>query len=59
LALLRKLKAGDRTGAAAEFAVWDKAHVDGRLVVVAGLTRRRTAEAGLFTDVGVAIAPYH
>jgi len=42
-----------------EFAVWDKAHVDGRLVVVAGLTRRRTAEAGLFTDVGIAIAPYH
>lgn len=41
--LLRKLKAGDRT-AVDEFAKWNKA--DGR--VLAGLTRRRKAEAELF-----------
>ena len=47
--LLRKLNAGDRKGAAAEFGDWDKARVDGVLTVVAGLTRRRAAEAKMFT----------
>jgi lysozyme len=42
--LLRKLNAGDRPGAAAQFARWNKAA--GR--VLAGLTRRRAAEAALF-----------
>ncbi|KWF99100.1 hypothetical protein WL95_00350 [Burkholderia cepacia] len=42
--LLRKLKAGDRAGAAAEFARWNKAGG----VVVAGLVRRRAAECELF-----------
>lgn len=42
--LLRKLNAGDRTGAAAEFARWNRA--SGR--VMAGLTRRRAEEAELF-----------
>lgn len=43
--LLRKLNAGDVTGAAAEFAVWNRAA--GR--VMAGLTRRREAERELFS----------
>lgn len=43
--LLRKLNAGDATGAAAEFAVWNRAA--GR--VMAGLTRRREAERDLFS----------
>ncbi|HYG49012.1 MAG TPA: lysozyme [Allosphingosinicella sp.] len=42
--LLRKHKAGDFAGAAAEFAKWNKAA--GK--VLPGLTRRRTAEAGLY-----------
>lgn len=42
--LLRKHKAGDYAGAAAEFARWNRAA--GR--VMAGLTRRRAAEAGLY-----------
>lgn len=42
--LLRLLNVGDRTGAAAQFARWNRA--GGR--VLAGLTRRRAAEAALF-----------
>jgi len=42
--LLRKHKAGDYAGAAAEFARWNKA--SGK--VMAGLTRRRAAEAALY-----------
>lgn len=42
--LLRKLNAGDYEGAAAQFAVWDKA--SGR--VLNGLVTRRAAEAALF-----------
>jgi len=42
--LLRRLNAGDRAGAAAEFARWNKA--GGK--VLAGLTRRRAEEAALF-----------
>lgn len=42
--LLRKHKAGDYAGAAAEFARWNRAA--GR--VMAGLTRRRAAEAALY-----------
>lgn len=46
--LLRKFKAGDIQGAADQFLVWDKAHVDGQLVVVQGLLNRRKAEKALF-----------
>ena len=46
--LLRKLNAGDRDGAANEFLRWNKAHSGGRLVPMAGLTRRRQAERQLF-----------
>lgn len=42
--LLKKLNAGDRAGAAAQFARWNKA--GGK--TLAGLTRRRAAEAKLF-----------
>lgn len=42
--LLKKIKAHDKEGAAAEFLKWD--HVDGK--VVAGLTSRRLAEHKLF-----------
>lgn len=42
--LLRKHKAGDFIGAAAEFAKWNKANKK----VMAGLTRRRAAEAALY-----------
>ena len=44
--LLRLLNAGDYAGAAAQFARWNKN--DGK--VLAGLTRRRAAEAALFTQ---------
>lgn len=43
--LLRMLNAGDYTGAANEFRRWNKDNGE----VVAGLTRRRTAEKDLFT----------
>ena len=42
--LLRKHKAGDFAGAAAEFGKWNKANKK----VMAGLTRRRAAEAALY-----------
>ena len=44
--LLRKHKAGDYAGAKAQFAVWNKAA--GR--VMDGLTRRRAAEAALYSQ---------
>jgi GH24 family phage-related lysozyme (muramidase) len=44
--LLKKHKAGDYKGAAAEFARWNKAA--GK--VLPGLTRRRTAEAALYAS---------
>lgn len=46
--LVRKLKAGDMPGAAAQFAVWNKATVNGKLTVLPGLVRRRAAETALF-----------
>jgi len=44
--ILKKLNKGDRTGAAAAFAAWNKG--GGR--VLPGLVRRRAAEADLFRD---------
>lgn len=46
--LLRKLNLGDYEGAAAEFPRWNKARVDGELVVLDGLTKRRKTEMNLF-----------
>lgn len=48
--LVKKLNAGDYQGAADEFLRWDKANVGGRLVQLAGLTRRRQAERQLFLE---------
>lgn len=47
--LLKKLNAGDYDGAALEFPKWNKARENGVLKVFPGLTRRRTAEAALFS----------
>ncbi|MFT3967097.1 MAG: lysozyme [Sphingobium sp.] len=44
--LLRKHRAGDHSGAQAEFARWNKAGGQ----VLAGLTRRRAAEAALYAS---------
>lgn len=46
--LLKKLNAGDYQGAADQFLVWNKGRVDGKLVVIKGLSNRRTAERQLF-----------
>lgn len=46
--LLRKLNAGDYKGAAEQFLVWNKARVNGSLVALPGLTKRRTSERELF-----------
>ena len=46
--LLRKLNAGDYAGARDQFAVWNKAMVNGVLKPMAGLTSRREAEAKIF-----------
>lgn len=46
--LLRKLNAGDYAGAAEQFARWNQSGG----VVLAGLTKRRAAEADLFNTAG-------
>lgn len=46
--LLKKLNAGDYQGAADQFLVWNKGRVNGKLVVIKGLSNRRTAERQLF-----------
>jgi len=46
--LVRKLNAGDRAAAATQFAVWNKARVNGKLVVLKGLVARRAHEARIF-----------
>lgn len=46
--LVRHLNAGNDRAAAAEFPKWDKARVDGRLVALRGLTKRRAVEQALF-----------
>lgn len=46
--LLAKFNGGDIKDAADQFLVWNKAHVDGVLEVLAGLTARRKDERSLF-----------
>lgn len=46
--VLRLHKAGDKAGAARAFGMWNKATVDGKLVEMPGLTRRRAAETALY-----------
>ena len=52
--LLKKLNAGDYSGAASEFAKWNKA--SGK--VLAGLTKRRAAEKALFTTAAATTLGY-
>ena len=44
----RLVNQGDKAGAARAFLLWDKARVNGQLVALPGLARRRAAEAHLF-----------
>jgi len=46
--VLRKFNAGDLPAAADAFLMWDKATVDGKLVVVQGLLNRRQQERTIF-----------
>lgn len=46
--LLKRHLAGDYVGAARAFASWNKARVNGKLVSLKGLTKRRAEEARLY-----------
>jgi lysozyme len=46
--VLRKFNAGDIAGSADAFLLWDKGTVDGKLVVIPGLLKRRQAERTVF-----------
>jgi RHS repeat-associated protein len=46
--LLSDVNSSNFTGASGQFLVWDKAHVNGKVVVVPGLLNRRTDEQTLF-----------
>lgn len=46
--LLKRINANNLKGAGDEFLKWNKAHVNGEIVVLNGLTRRRNAERSLF-----------
>jgi lysozyme len=48
--LVAKINAKDYPGAAEEFLRWDKANLQGTLVQLPGLTRRRAAERQLFLN---------
>jgi len=47
--LLKKLNAGDYDACPEQIMRWNKARVDGKLQPLRGLTRRRTAEAAIFS----------
>lgn len=49
--LLKLILAGDMDGAVVQFTRWNKGRVKGELVELAGLTKRRKAEADLFEGV--------
>lgn len=56
--VLRKLNAGDKLAAAQAFELWTKARVNGELVALDGLVRRRAAEKSLFlmpTDASLVV----
>lgn len=56
--LLRAHNRGDHTAAAKAFGLWDKARIQGRLTVLAGLTARRAAEAALYLEpVALTVEP--
>ncbi|MBI1392219.1 MAG: glycoside hydrolase family protein [Alphaproteobacteria bacterium] len=55
---LRKLNEGDKLSAASAFEMWNKARVNGELVTLDGLIRRRAAEKSLFlmpTDASLVV----
>lgn len=49
--MMRKHNLGDFVGASAAFALWNKAHVRGQLVVSAELVGRRAEEAALYSRI--------
>ncbi|HXI86339.1 MAG TPA: lysozyme, partial [Parvularculaceae bacterium] len=56
--VLRKINAGDKLAAAQGFEMWNKARVNGELVTLDGLVRRRAAEKSLFlmpTDAALVV----
>lgn len=56
--VLRKLNSGDKLAAAQAFELWTKARVNGELVTLDGLVRRRAAEKSLFlmpTDASLVV----
>ncbi|MEQ8176820.1 MAG: lysozyme [Amphiplicatus sp.] len=56
--VLRKLNEGDKLAAAQAFEMWTKARVNGELVTLDGLVRRRAAEKSLFlmpTDASLVV----
>jgi hypothetical protein len=59
--VLRALNAGDEIGSANGFDAWRRARLNGKLVVVDALVRRRAAEKALFLEHpgGRPIAPSH
>jgi lysozyme len=46
--VLREHKLGNFSAAGAAFLLWDKAHVDGKLVTVVGLLNRRETEKAMY-----------
>lgn len=55
--VLKRMKRGDMKGAAESLLAWNKATVNGKLVVLNGLVRRRKAEQALFLgDVDLAFS---
>lgn len=56
--VLRKINAGDKLAAAQAFEMWNKARINGELVALDGLVRRRAAEKSLFlmpTDAALVV----
>jgi lysozyme len=47
--LLKKLNERDYSAACGQFLVWNKGKVEGKLVVLPGLKKRRAKEAQLFS----------
>ena len=48
--VLRMHRSGTFQEAAAAFSMWNRAHIDGRLKVLPGLTKRRALERELYLD---------
>lgn len=55
--VLKDHNAGNKQGAAAAFLLWDKAHVNGQLVELPGLLKRRQEESALYLTPDAPPAP--